>query len=176
MGTIGSHEITVKKLTLTCNYRAMGTIGSDEWRAEIDRFWYIMFNTVQKVLKTLRVRSLSEVSPKSNFGTWIISSCELLPCKGVKFKCSYIYIYISEWGVSPNGIFYPCARWGWGWPDLGVLPPAPSRPMFGKSGPFWQSTLFSRLGTRKGISARHYREIARNYVARLFLKSANSKH
>ena len=33
--------------------------------------------------------------------------------------------------MPPNGIFYPCARWGWGWPDLGVLPPAPSRPIFG---------------------------------------------
>ena len=39
----------------------------------------------------------------------------------------------------------------------------------------WQSTFFSRLGIRKNISARHYREIARNYVARLFLKSANSE-
>ena len=39
----------------------------------------------------------------------------------------------------------------------------------------WLSTFFSRLGTRKEISARHYRKIARNGVARLFLNSANSK-
>ena len=56
-----------------------------------------------------------------------------------------------------------------------ILPPAPSGQFFGKKLGFWKSTFFSRLGLRKEISARHYRQIARNYVARLFLKSANSK-
>ena len=37
--------------------------------------------------------------------------------------------FLSEWGVCPNGIFYPCAWWDGGWRSLELLrPPPPSSP------------------------------------------------
>ena len=76
---------------------------------------------------------------------------------------------------NPSLRFHPCTPW-MGLDRIGAsfrrrLP----GPFLANLAHVWQSTLFSRLAARKEISARHYREIARNYVARLFLRSANSK-
>ena len=61
----------------------------------------------------------------------------------------YIYIYIYQsGGGSPNGIFYPCARWDWGWPRFEFLPPAPPGQIFqGRK----SQEISSLDGTRHGV-------------------------
>ena len=84
------------------------------------------------------------------------------------------YVHQSE-GFPRTGYFIPAHVGTGAGPDLSSFRRRRPAYFLANLAHVWQSTFFSRLGTRKEISARHYREIARNYVARLFLRSANSK-
>ena len=98
-----------------------------------------------------------------------ILNISLVSKNDIVFKLEY-YPDIKDQseGVPRTGYFIPAHVGTGAGPDLSSFRRRRPAIFLANLAHVWQSTFFSRLGTRKEISARHYRQIARNCVARFF--------